>query len=104
MSQPKIIEESCGLDSARMATVRTSRGDEFVINLDEAAKALAESFSDYRNERHFGWTIMDRWFRDEWLRLRQRAVAPLSDHQSGAASSEVVSDSGLSTKAAEARS
>lgn len=56
------------------ATVRTSRGDEFVIDADEAVKALAEILSDEANERGGGWTLAQGFYTAGLDRLRKAVV------------------------------
>jgi hypothetical protein len=69
-----VIEEADNLRLERVATVRTKRGEEFLINLDKAAVALSELFSDMDNERRFGWELEARWFHQEVAKLRKQAT------------------------------
>jgi hypothetical protein len=67
--KPNIIEAS----EAR-TTVRTSRGDEFVIDADEAVKALAEVLSDEANESGGGWSLGQGWYESAINRMRKAVV------------------------------
>lgn len=71
----KIIEESENLQGERIATVKTVRGEEFAMNIDEATCALAELFSDLDNERKRGWELEAKWFTSQLSKLRRAATA-----------------------------
>lgn len=67
----EIIEESESYPGLhRKATVRSDRGDEYVIDADAALKGLAQLFSDFDNERRFGWNLNSMWFENELKKLR----------------------------------
>ena len=70
----EIIEQSESPNLQQMMTVRTKRGDEFVINADEAAKALAVLFSEMDNEKRFGWSLGTGWYEQEIAALRLAAL------------------------------
>jgi hypothetical protein len=70
-----VLEESTSLAGRRMCTVRTKRGDEYVIDADAAVEALAEMFSEFDNERRFGWTLHRAWWEVEYGKLRTAATA-----------------------------
>lgn len=70
--QTRILEESENLELERMATVRTARGDEFVINLDKLACAVADLLSEERHEARMGWTLNPGWYVE--------ALAPVRCH------------------------
>ena len=74
----KIIEESENLKLERMATTVTSRGDEYVINIDECVKAAADLFSDFDNEIRMGWSLQQGWYEEAFKTLRRRATAHTS--------------------------
>lgn len=69
----KILESSESLKGHRMVTVRTDRGEEYVIDADQAVIALAETFSEYDNEKRFGWSLGAPWFEAEFKHLRLSA-------------------------------
>lgn len=75
-----IIEESENLVGHRMMTVRSDRGDEYVIDADAAVEALAQLFSDQRNERRFGWTLERPWFEQALSKLKTAALVSLQHH------------------------
>lgn len=65
-----IIEEAETLKLGRVATVRTARGDQYVIDTDAALRALADLFSDFDNEKRFGWNLARGWYESEFQNLR----------------------------------
>lgn len=69
-----ILEESENLDLHRIATVRSERGEEFRIDLDAAACALGQLFSDHDNERKRGWQLNAGWWQEEFAKLRDRVT------------------------------
>jgi hypothetical protein len=73
-----ILEESENLKLERIATVRTKRGEEFLVNLDRAAIALAELFSDHDNEKRGGWSLGTPWYADELSKLRAASLDRVS--------------------------
>lgn len=70
MIEATILEGSENLKNERIVTVKTPRGEEFVINADIAAMALATMFSDHTNERRRGWELMRPWYEEEIKKLR----------------------------------
>lgn len=77
---PEILEASEDLAGHQIMTVRSDRGDEYVIDADAAVKALAQLFSNYDNEQRHGWTLAAPWFELEFAHLRTFA---LSRHHGG---------------------
>lgn len=71
-----IIEESEELTGERIATVKTSRNEEVLINVDRAVIALAELFSNIENERRGGWSLSSSWYSDELSRVRDSSWVP----------------------------
>jgi hypothetical protein len=74
VSGPEILEASENLNGHQMMTVQSSRGEEYVIDADVAVKALAQLFSDYDNEKRFGWQLGVGWFDPEIKKLRASVV------------------------------
>lgn len=74
-TKAQIIEQSENLSLQQVMTIRTNRGDEFIINADEAAKALAVLFSEMDNERRFGWSLGTGWYEQEIAALRRSVLA-----------------------------
>jgi hypothetical protein len=70
-----ILEESENLKLDRIATVRTKRGEEVLINVDQAVIALANFFSDLGNEHRGGWTLNVGWYEGEVRKLHNASVA-----------------------------
>lgn len=71
-----IIEESESYPGLhRMVTVKSDRGDEYVINVDAAVEAMGQMFSDFDNEKRFGWNLNSSWFETEIRKLRALALA-----------------------------
>jgi len=70
-----ILEESENLDLHRVVTVKSNRGDEYIINADAAIEALVQLFSDYDNEKRFGWDLGAGWFEQEFAKLRRCSVS-----------------------------
>lgn len=60
----EILEESENTSMDRIATVRTSRGEEVIINVDATIKKIADLWSDHKNERRAGWTLTEVWYKD----------------------------------------
>lgn len=71
----EILEASEDLAGHQMVTVRSNRGDEYVIDADAAVKSLAQLFSDYDNEQRFGWTLSASWFEQELAKLRASSLS-----------------------------
>lgn len=69
-----ILEESENLQLNRIATVRTKRGEEVLINVDAAVCALADLFSDIDNEHRGGWVLAVGWYADALSRLRRQSL------------------------------
>jgi hypothetical protein len=65
-----ILEQSESLKGHQMITVRSKRGDEYIIDADAAVEALAQLFSDYDNEKRCGWQLGVGWFEQEFKKLR----------------------------------
>jgi hypothetical protein len=63
--------------SEHIVTVVSDRKEEFTINQDEAALALTKLFSDYDNEKRFGWELKVPWYEDQLKRLRKLCVIKL---------------------------
>ena len=74
-----IVEEAENPKLERMATVQTQRGDEFIINVDQAVCAIADLFSDLANEQRFGWHLNPAWYQQRVTRLR--AVCTIAQEQ-----------------------
>lgn len=74
MNSAKIIEETQGLDGCTIATVRTERGDEYIINADAAVIGLADLFSTLSNERRLGWELGSGWYAAQIDRLRENVL------------------------------
>lgn len=74
MNSAKIIEETQGLDGCTIATVRTARGDEYIINVDAAVIGLADLFSDLSNEQRAGWKLGSGWYAEQIARLRENVL------------------------------
>ncbi len=55
-------------------TVRTERGDEYVIDVDAAVEAVARLLSDYDNNRKRGWALQAPWFEHAIKNLRTSAI------------------------------
>lgn len=70
----KILEESETPDGTRVATVKTDRGEEMLVNVDRAVCALAESLSNIANEKRMGWDIAAPYYHDEFEQIRRQAV------------------------------
>lgn len=70
----EIIEMANNLENESLLTIRTDRGDEYVINADAAAKEIAGLLSDYENERRFGWTLGLAWWRERLEMIRSAVV------------------------------
>jgi hypothetical protein len=80
MSQAQILEESETLSGDRIATVRSKRGEEHLINVDKAICALVNLMSDRANEQRFGWTVGSSWYEDALGGLFRSSIAePESD-------------------------
>jgi hypothetical protein len=75
----KILEVSESLKGHSMMTVRTDRGDEYVIDADAAVIALAELFSTYDNEQRFGWRLDKEWFLSELTKIRNSALMKMDN-------------------------
>jgi hypothetical protein len=77
-AEPVVLEQSEDLNGHQMVTVRSNRGDEYVIDVDAAVKALAQLFSDHDNERRFGWQLERIWFQQELSKLRTACTDTLT--------------------------
>ena len=55
-------------------TIRTPRGDEYVINSDALSRAFAVFLSDVANEQRGGWDLGARWWQDEFHKLKASAL------------------------------
>lgn len=71
-----ILEEAENLIGERIATVRTSRGEEVSVNVDAAAVAAANLLSDYDNKLLFGWSLSVPWFVERIETLRALTHQP----------------------------
>ena len=71
---PKIIEASENLKLETMLTVVSDRGDEFIINSDKLAMALANALSEQKHETKMGWNLENAWFKDAFMTLRGAAI------------------------------
>lgn len=65
-----IIEEAENLEGARIATVRTKRGEEVLINVDRTIEAVADLMSDFDHEHRLGWTLEKAWFVEAFKTVR----------------------------------
>jgi hypothetical protein len=70
----KILEESETVSGNRVATVRTSRGEEYLIDVDRLVCSMASAMSDRENEVRFGWTLNGEWYKDKFYELSRDAV------------------------------
>lgn len=71
---PSVIEASESLAGDQMLTIKTPRGDEYVVNAEAAALALVQLMSDYDNERRRGWILQQPWFEEQFSKLRAAAL------------------------------
>lgn len=69
-----IIEQSENLKLQLMITVRSDRGEEYVVNAQAAAQAVVDLFSNLANEHRFGWRLAPAWYEDEINKLRAACV------------------------------
>lgn len=68
--EARIIEQA-----ENRVTVRTSRGDEFVIDADAAVKAFAELLSDEANERRGEWMLEKAWYKVAVNGMRKAVIS-----------------------------
>ena len=69
----KILEAS-EYEGDTMCTVRSKRGEEYIINVDELARVWADLLSDEANEARGGWSLSVSWFECEINRINNAAV------------------------------
>lgn len=70
----KIIEAAETPALTRIVTVRTNRGDEYRVDVDAAALAVADLISDHANEKRQGWTLNAGWFEGELRKLNKACL------------------------------
>jgi hypothetical protein len=69
-----ILERSDSPEMDTMLTVRSKRGEEFVVNADKLASAFVDLISDIENEQRFGWELRAPWFEEELRRVLHAAL------------------------------
>lgn len=65
----QILEESENLSLERMATVRSKRGDEYLVNIDQIVCDIVDSVSDIQNESRMGWTLNPAYYQSIFPRI-----------------------------------
>lgn len=85
MTSTLIIEESENCKLERMAIVKTRRGDEYIVNVDQVVCAIADLFSDLANEQRLGWNLNPAWYQQRVNNLRAYAVLAITTPDFGGA-------------------
>lgn len=70
----KIIESAENLTLETVVTVRAERGDEYVVNADRLAMAMAECLSEIANDRQFGWIPGPGYYDSLFAQCRNAAL------------------------------
>ncbi len=73
-TETRCTEESENLSGQRMQTIKTGRGNEYVINVDALALALADIRSERIHERKMGWHLQDALFHEKYEKLESFAA------------------------------
>lgn len=69
-----ILEESENLNLERMATVRSGRGTEYIINIDRLIEAFADFLAEEAHEFKEGRVVRSQWYEDQLCILADRAL------------------------------